>query len=250
MSGGDELAALLELARRDERVVGFFLSGSRGKADALAGPGSDYDVRVILEDEDHELRAGLSTERGGRIEAWVATLPELEAYAEAGSDSAWDRYSFTHVRVLVDKCDGLVQRLVDRKGRLGKEEAMPVARKALDAYVNFLYRSLKDDRAGRRQAARLDSAESVPYLLTFLFALEGRVRPFNAYLEWELAAHPLTPELAAPDRLLHRLERVLGGERAGQQDLFREVEKLARKHGHGDVVDAWQPDVALLRGDI
>jgi hypothetical protein len=249
VSGGDELAALLELARRDERIVGLFLSGSRGKAAALAGPGSDYDVRVILADEDQELRARLSTERGGRIEAWVATLPELEGYAEPGSDSAWDRYSFTHVRVLVDKREGLVQRLVDRKGRLGEEEAMPVVREALDAYVNLLYRSLKDDRAGRGQAARLDAAESVPYLLTFLFALEGRVRPFNAYLEWELAAHPLTPELARPDRLLDRLGRVLGGRRDDQQHLFREVEELARERGHGDVVDAWQPDVAFLRGD-
>ena len=47
---------LLELARRDERVVGLFLSGSRGKGDALLTPSSDYDARVVVREEDPALR--------------------------------------------------------------------------------------------------------------------------------------------------------------------------------------------------
>jgi hypothetical protein len=31
--------------------------------------------------------------------------------------------------------------------------------------------------------------------------------------------------------------------------LFADVEQLARAHGHGDVIDGWEPDVAWLRGE-
>jgi len=38
----------------------------------------------------------------------------------------------------------------------------------------------------------------VPWLLDVVFTLAGRVRPFNKYLPWELAEHPLdVPEWQA-----------------------------------------------------
>ena len=48
----------------------------------------------------------------------------------------------------------------------------------LDGYVNYAFRSLKNDRDGRHLERRLDAAESVPWLLDTVFALEGRVRPY------------------------------------------------------------------------
>jgi hypothetical protein len=33
-----------------------------------------------------------------------------------------------------------------------------------------------------------------------------------------------------------------------QRALFREVEAIAREHGHARVIDGWEPDVAWLRG--
>jgi hypothetical protein len=35
---------------------------------------------------------------------------------------------------------------------------------------------------------------------------------------------------------------------AEQQALFRDAEALARAHGLGMVIDAWEPDVEWLRG--
>jgi hypothetical protein len=80
--------------------------------------------------------------------------------------------------------------------------------------------------------------------LTALFALDGRVRPFNKYLERELAARPV----AVPG-LLPRLLAVLDGDLGEVCELFREVERVACERGFGPVIDAWEPDVAWLRGD-
>lgn len=206
-------------------------------------------MRVILDHEDDDLCARLSTARGEPVEAVVSTLERFDGYAEPGSPSAWDRYSFTHARVLVDKADGRIRRLVERKGRLGEAEAVASARFGLDAYINSCFRSLKNADRGKIAPARLDAAESLPYLLEFLFAVERRVRPFNAHLRWELETKPFETIPWAPGALLRRLERILESREPDEQrSLFRDVEVVAREHGHGDVVDSWEPDVAYLRG--
>jgi hypothetical protein len=117
----------------------------------------------------------------------------------------------------------------------------------LDAYVNSYYRSAKNARLGLELASLLDGQESIPWFLEFLFAVHGRVRPYNKWLAWELQHHPLPP--ARNRLLLGRLERIARtGELAEQQALFREAERLARAHGLGATIDAWEPDVDLLRG--
>ncbi|WP_148613148.1 hypothetical protein [Nocardioides rubriscoriae] len=63
----------------------------------------------------------------------------------------------------------------------------------LDGFVNFAYRALNSDRDGRPLERRLDSAEAVAWLLDTVFVMEGRVRPYNKYLAWELHEHPLAP---------------------------------------------------------
>ena len=111
-----------------------------------------------------------------------------------------------------------------------------------------MYRSRKNERSGLRIEAHLDAVESVGPLLTFLFAVQGRVRPFNKWLDWELAREPLDGERWARGTLLDRLERLASaGAVADQAAMFRDVEVLARDRGHGDVVDSWEPDVAWFR---
>ncbi len=106
---------------------------------------------------------------------------------------------------------------------------------ALDAYMNSLYRGLKrPDGIG----GRLQQAESIAHLLTCLFALEGRVRPFHDYLEWELGNYPLEG--------WNDLLNLLDGD---QRELFRRVEAHVRERGLGAVVDSWEPDVPFLRGE-
>jgi hypothetical protein len=212
---------LLEQARADDRVIGLFLGGSRGKG-ANVRPDSDYDVRILGDAED------LETARGSPVEVAVMTLAEFRDYPE------WDRYTLTYTRALIDRT-GEIQRLIDEKGRLSAAEAADRAPAALDAYMNSLLRSLKRPGLG----ARLHAAESVASLLTCLFALEGRIRPFHDYLEWELETHPL--EGWASGELL----RLIDGD---QRELFRPVEPHVRARGLGDVVDSWEPDVAFVRG--
>jgi hypothetical protein len=101
---------------------------------------------------------------------------------------------------------------------------------------------------GMALAARLDAAESVPYFLTTLFALHERVRPFNKYLCWELEQHPLSGDEWSAEQLLPLLEAAVAGDLAAQRSLFRKIERLARGHGHGDVIDGWGDDVDWLRG--
>jgi hypothetical protein len=113
--------------------------------------------------------------------------------------------------------------------------------------VNGAYRSAKNRRDGRPDEVHLDAAESLPHLLTTMFALHRRVRPYNKYLGWELRQHPLADPAWDADRLLPRLRRVLAdGDPGTQRDLFGDLAVAARAAGHGHVLDAWGPDLALL----
>ena len=218
------LEELVERARADERVVGLFLGGSRAIG-AGVRPESDYDMRLIVKAPVPEL----DRPRGEYVDVGVMELERFREYPD------WDRYTLTHARVLVDKT-GEIQRVIDAKGRLSKEETQRIPPLALDAYMNSLYRALKRPGLG----SRLHTAESIAHLLTCLFALEGRVRPFHDYLEWELAHHPLDGWTS---------EELLGLIEGDQPALFRKVETHVRERGLGDVVDSWEPDLAFIRGE-
>ena len=95
--------------------------------------------------------------------------------------------------MLLDRTGGELAAAVRRQATLTPEEADAVLidHDRLDGWINFAYRALKDDRDGRPLEARLDAAESVPWLLDVVFAMAGRVRPYNKYLPWELRTHPV-----------------------------------------------------------
>lgn len=70
-----------------------------------------------------------------------------------------------------------------------------------------------------------------PGYLAYVFALHRRVRPYYSDLVWDLERHPLgEPVWAAVQQLLVELER------------------LARRAGHGGVLDSWSKDLVLMRG--
>jgi predicted nucleotidyltransferase len=232
--------ALLRKAARDENVVGVVLVGSQ--AVGRPTPSSDYDVCVVTLDPTRRYRF----RRGGPVESWTMTLAEFRGYALPGSgiEAEYDRGAFIRARVDLDKLDGEVGRLVREKATLTADEPRAAASWHLDGYVNLVYRSLKSWAAGRQLEARLDAAESIPYLLTALFALDRRVRPFNKWLVVEIEREPL-PIPA----LLARIEAIrAAGEPAAQRQMFRDVEALARQRGHGAVIDGWEPNLAWLRG--
>lgn len=135
------------------------------------------------------------------------TLDQVVCTVAALADTSvyWPRYGFRGAKVLLDQ----------------------------------LYRSVKSRRDGFTDAALLDEMESTPWLLETVFALHGRLRPYNKYLRWELENFPLPDSwntALMPDRV-----------GAAALRLFPAVENLARQHGHADVLDSWGSDIELIR---
>lgn len=235
----DVFREVLARAEGDPNVLGLIVFGSRG-AGIFVTDRSDYDAFVVLREPDMSWR----TDHGEPVELVPISLDEFEAYALPGSAWAWNRPSFLRARVVLDRLDGAIGRMVERKTRLDQDEIAAVAPEALDGYMNALYRSLRNAEGGRSLAARLDAGDSVGPLLSFLFAIDGRVRPFAKYLDVEAADRPL----AIPD-LPSRLASLLAApDPAAQRALFRDVEVVARHRGFDAVVDGWEPDVPWLRG--
>jgi Nucleotidyltransferase domain len=226
---------LLEVARSREEVVGLYVFGSRGR-NIMVDERSDWDVCVVLRDPDARDRFAqeFPFAHGARVEIVTATLEAMR-----GNASEHARYAAAHADVVLDKTGGELTRVVAEQESLPAGTRDAVVREALDDYVNQTYRSL-------RYGTRLDAVEAIPPALRTIFALGGRVRPYNKYLEWELRHHPL--EGWSADELLPLLDRVLTGEPAAQRELFRRIEEPARDAGFGDMIDGWEPDVAWLCG--
>lgn len=222
------LEPLLAEARDDENVVGIVVFGSRGKG-AFVTERSDWDVFVVV----REHRGERPFVHGSAVETVEVTPDELRNLP------AWNRYSLAWLEPQLDKTGEVAAAMKDatRVDPAGAGEP-------LDGYVNSYYRSAKNARVGLEFASLLDAQESIRWFLEFVFAVHGRLRPYNKWLAWELENHPL------PWNNLPRLERIARtADLVEQQALFRDAESLARSHGFGAVIDSWEPDGAWLRGD-
>jgi len=226
----DELDALLADARADDNVLGVVLFGSRGRGDFVRD-GSDWDVFVVV----REHRGERPFVHGAHVETVEVTLDELRSQPD------WNRYALAWLEPQLDKTGEIRDALRD-----GVRVDPATAGEPLDAYVNSYYRSLKNARLGLELAALFDAQDSVRWFLEFVFALHGRLRPFNKWLAWELEHHPL-PGDHVPLAQLERIART--GDVREQAALFRDVETLARERGLGAVIDGWEPDLATLRGE-
>jgi Nucleotidyltransferase domain len=222
------LDALVAEVQQDENVVGLVLFGSRARG-AYVSEKSDWDVYLVV----REARDERPFRRGEPVETIEVTLDELRAPPPN------QRYHLAWLEPQLDKT-GEVAEALSAATRVDPASAS----RPLDAYVNSYYRSAKNARAALELGSLLDAQESIPWYLEFLFAVHGRIRPYNKWLEWELREHPLPMEVD-----LARLERISRtGDLREQRALFRETEALARRHGHGATIDGWEPDLAWLRG--
>lgn len=141
--------------------------------------------------------------------------------------------------MLIDR-EGTIAPLVVAEGAIPEERRLPLARGALDAYVNSLYRSAKCWRNRNALGARLEAADSIGHLLTVIFALEGRHRPYYGYLERKLRAVPLERFPLDAEGLLARIDAISAtGDLAAQQELLGHVEGVCRAAGIADVLDTW-----------
>lgn len=237
---------LLARAKTDPAVVGVVVFGSRA-AGPFAEPGSDVDCFVVVDGPADEA-ARWQTPHGSPVEAWAMTLDTFRRHALPGDPMTWNRPAFIRARVDLDKLDGEIGRIVDRKRRLDPAEAGELAASAIDGAINSMYRALRNLEGARRLGGQMDALESIGPLLTAAFALEARVRPFNKWLVYELGVEPL--ESPAFARLIERIEDIVADPSAEHvRDAFRMLDAAARFRGHGAVVDSWEPDVAWLRGE-
>jgi predicted nucleotidyltransferase len=240
-----EYGRLLERVRADPAVVGIVVFGSRAVGADLT-PGSDVDCFVVVDGSDDEARRW-STTYGAPVEVWPITLEAFRRHALPGDEAAWNRAAFIRARVDFDRLAGEITAIVDRKRRLTPDEAKAIVEANLDDAINSIYRALKSAEAGRVREARLDAIEAIAPLLTTVFALEGRVRPFNRWLGRELAMAPLAmPALAD---LLVRIDALAGDATPDAiRSAFRMLDAAARDAGYGAIVDTWEPYVGWLRG--
>jgi hypothetical protein len=249
----DEARAALEelVSRADPTILGLVLSGSAARGD-MATERSDVDVYVVRDDDVE--RETLHSPAIDQIHWSVADLEQVDRY---GTGDWYFRWSFVHAQVLRDLTGGRITEAVRRQAIVDDDEQrwVLVDQDRLDGYVNFAYRALKNHRDGRLLEARLDAAESLPWLLDVVFALAGRLRPYNKYLPWELREHPLAvPEWSA-EVLVPELALMLAGDAAALRRTFRAVYREVRAWdaAHrttvcGDLVDDWGDELAVLRG--
>lgn len=231
----------VELAAADSAVVGLVLKGSQAH-DGMVTERSDHDLYVVLTDDATTDLSRFTGHRTPELDLLVVSLTEFRTAAIPG----FERYALARARVVLDRLDGGIARILADTARLSTDEALRDSREWLDAYANSHYRSVKNARDGHALAARLDAADSIRFLLELLFALDRRPRPYNKYLEWELARYPL-PRWDT-DKLLRAAARISGtGDVPLQRHLFARVEAAARRAGHGPVLDAWGEDLDLMR---
>lgn len=223
-----DYAELLARAEEDPDIVGLILSGSRARD--MATEHSDFDVYVVVREYGGKWR---STTRTPELDTIVISLADL-----ADVSNRWQRYSYRGCQVLIDRLDGRIAELVRAQATLTPAEADSLVREQLDGYVNFIFRAAKSRRDDRPDLARLEEIEAAPWFLWTLFALYGRVRPYNKFLRWELDTYPLPGPWTADYLVTTLTDR--------PSMLFPELERVVRAKGFGDVLDAWD-DLDLLR---
>jgi hypothetical protein len=247
---GALVAALAErnLAAHGDGLLGLVLSGSAGRG--MATDRSDLDVFVVLSDE---AAAERTTAHSSDVDEIPWSRSELDVPGAFGTEDWWHRWSCAWAPVVLDRTDGAIVTALRRQATLTPEEADTVLidHDRLDGWVNFAYRALKSDRDGRPLETRLDAAESVPWLLDVVFAIAGRVRPYNKYLAWELQTHPI--EEWPADDLLGLVGRTLEGDVDALRETFVRVRAACSAYdetrGHSrtaDTIAGWGDELRLL----
>lgn len=68
------------------------------------------------------------------------------------------------MKATIDKLDGEIQRLVDEKGNIPKDQLKGFIERHLVGYINYVYRSLKTHRDNLQLAYRLEATVSIGIL--------------------------------------------------------------------------------------
>ncbi|MCF7831402.1 MAG: hypothetical protein K9M36_00760 [Candidatus Pacebacteria bacterium] len=233
--------SVLKDCTENEHIIGLFWGGSRGKSDDFITENSDMDIYVILSDSaPKEVKEKMESYVSSWVEIRVMHITELKNHATWGGSHEWDRYNFAHNKPIIDKT-GEIEKIMEEKGLLPENVKASVIKDSLDAYINEVYRSAKYYRDGKDMAGYLDAVESLPFLMAALYALEGRVKPYNKYFEWELKNHPLKfLPFDVEEFIADYLEISRTGNFETQAKIYKAVKKLFIEQGYKDIFDEWK----------
>lgn len=227
-------------------LLGLVLSGSAGRG--LATDRSDLDLLVILTPEivNSPSSPRLHTPE---LEQIPLTLDRLETTAPFGDSQYAYRWSYAWAPVLADLTGGRVASAIERQTRLTPDEALQLMLQhdRLGGWLNLTFRALKSARDGQMLEAQLDAVEALPFFLDIVFGLEGLVRPYNKYLPWAIANHPLADWRA--DELLAVIEQMRHGSpdalRLGISKVHQVALRFADSQNNSEIPEAfaeWYPD--------
>jgi predicted nucleotidyltransferase len=226
--------------KKDPNVLAFWLSGSRGKG--MVTRYSDYDFTIIVKDEakkEYEKKY-VKEFRDPEFDIAVRTIDELKKHAVFGTDLAWDRYNYAYIKVLSDKT-GKIQKIINEKTIVSKEEADQLIKEGLDNFINQVYRAAKCKRDRKPATSHLEMAEAIPCFLDCIFALEKRIKPYYKYLEWDLKLHPLKKLPWNEKQLIKLLMKILkDGDEKTLLELFTKTRPIFIKAGYGAIYDSWK----------
>lgn len=227
----------IQKATSDDRIDGIILVGGRGKG--ISTENSDYDVILVTTDDGFE-NVKKEYPKTEYIDSLPHAISEFREHALTGTRTQYDKYTFTHNTVIIDKTNE-IQKLVDEKGVLESDKIQKIAHDALGGYLNSLHRSLKNLRDGNTLAGHLDATETIPRILTFIFAIEGRVRPFNKFLIWELENYPLLKLPISSSEFIEKINIIAqNADIKTQRDILEIMRKLSIENGHADRIAEWE----------
>ncbi len=235
-----EYKEILNEIKKDHNVLAFWLDGSRGKG--FVTQKSDYDGTMIVKDVVlNQYKKKYGSKRNPEIELKVLTLSQLKKYAEYGSGMEWDRYNFAHLVTEFDRTKK-IQTIIDGKSTVPKNNCKKIISPALGAFINLAYRAEKNIRDGNSTAAQLDTIEAIPFFLDAIFALEGRVRPYNKYLVWELEKYSLTLFPWKKGQLIKKMTTTMKGDGTSHTllDLLLVIRPIFKKAGYTAEFDEWK----------
>lgn len=233
---------ILKDAETNDAVLGLILTGSRGKG--FENEHSDYDaIMVVADDSAKTIQAKYDVMTLRNIDLSVWSLSDFKKYADWDNTDAswWDRYDYAHTKILVDKTNGELATISQEKGYIPSEKQKEFTSRWLDGYVNGVFRSVKCIRNGNKVGAHLEAVNSILDLLTAVFVLNGRHRPFLSYTEKELQKYPLEHLPWSSNEFVAKIQKVLEtADLKTQQELLSGIEKMSRELGYGQVFDDWE----------
>src|SRR3989344_5012080 len=219
---------ILSECKFDSNVLAFIPTGSRAKG--VITPNSDWDVFIIVKDNfEKQYQKKYPFEKYEKLNFTVIGLKNFQNYLKWGSPFRWNRYNFVYAKAVFDKSNK-IQKWLDSCRFIPRNFLKKYIEENLGGYTNYVYRSFKNNRDKRFLASRMDAIEANGYFLNAIFAIHGRIRPYNKYLEWELEKYPLSKLNISFSILIKNIIKVLDNvDIKSQKIIFAELEKIARK---------------------